>query len=63
MKRTSILTILIALMAMFFAACGDDSSSGNNPTSTDPSGENSEKNGSVTAFLPSDFADKKVEAW
>ena len=50
-------------MAMFFAACGDDSSSGNNPTSTDPSGENSEKSGSVTAFLPSDFADKKVEAW
>lgn len=63
MKRVSLLTILIALMAMFFAACGDDSSSGNNPTSTDPSGENSEKNGSVTAFLPSDFADKKVEAW
>ena len=63
MKRASFLTILIALMAMFFAACGDDSSSGNNPTSTDPSGEDSEKNGSVTAFFPSDFANKKVEAW
>ncbi len=62
MKRASILTILIALMAMFFAACGDDSSSGN-PASNDPSGENSEESGSVTAYLPSDFADKKVEAW
>ena len=62
MKRASLFTILIALMAMFFAACGDDSSSGN-PASNDPSGENSEKTGSVTAFLPSDFADKKVEAW
>ena len=49
-------------MAMFFAACGDDSSSGN-PASNDPSGENAEKSGSVTAYLPSDFADKKVEAW
>ncbi len=62
MKRVSLLTILIALMAMFFAACGDDSSSGN-PASNDPSGENSEKSGSVTAYLPNDFADKKVEAW
>lgn len=62
MKRVSLLTILIALMAMFFAACGDDSSSGN-PASNDPSGENAEKSGSVTAYLPSDFADKKVEAW
>ncbi|MBR2210766.1 MAG: hypothetical protein IJ896_04755 [Fibrobacter sp.] len=69
MKRVSLLTILIALMAMFFAACGDDSSSGN-PASNDPSGENSEPNGegsgqkgSVAAYLPSDFADKKVEAW
>lgn len=69
MKRASFLTILIALMAMFFAACGDDSSSGN-PASSDPSGDNpgpnggsSEQKGSVTAFLPSDYADKKVEAW
>ena len=62
MKRVSLLTILIALMAMFFAACGDDSSSGN-PASNDPSGENAEKSGSVTAYLPSDFADKKGEAW
>jgi hypothetical protein len=56
-------------MAMFFAACGDDSSSGN-PASSDPSGENSEPNGegseqkgSVAAFLPNDFPDKKIEAW
>ena len=81
MKRASFFTVLIALMAMFFAACGDDSSSGN-PASSDPSGENSgpsgdsnggdnsgqkggssEQKGSVTAFLPSDYADKKVEAW
>ena len=62
MKRASLFTILIALMAMFFAACGDDSSS-SNPASNDPSGENAEKSGSVTAYLPSDFADKKVEAW
>lgn len=69
MKRVSLFTILIALMAMFFAACGDDSSSGN-PASNDPSGENSEPNGegsgqkgSVAAYLPSEFADKKVEAW
>ncbi len=51
MKRASLLTILIALMAMFFAACGDDSSS-NGPSSDEP-----------TAFFPSDFANKKVEAW
>jgi hypothetical protein len=63
MKRASLLTILIALMAMFFAACGDDSSSSNPASGDDPSGENSEKSGSVTAYLPSDFADKKVEAW
>ena len=73
MKRASFFTILIALMAMFFAACGDDSSSGN-PASSEPSGENSgsngdsnggspEQKGSVTAFLPSDYANKKVEAW
>ena len=68
MKRASFLTILIALMAMFFAACGDDSSSG--PASSDPSGEDSgpnggssEQKGSVKAFFPSDYADKKVEAW
>ena len=68
MKRVSFFTLLIALMAMFFAACGDDSSSGN-PASSDPSGEDSGPNGgssqkgSVTAFFPSDYADKKVEAW
>ena len=73
MKRVSFFTILIALMTMFFAACGDDSSSGN-PASSEPSGENSgsngdfnggspEQKGSVTAFLPSDYANKKVEAW
>ncbi len=69
MKRASFFTILIALMAMFFAACGDDSSSGN-LASSDPSGESSEPNGegsgqkgSVAAYLPSEFADKKVEAW
>ena len=63
MKRASFLTILIALMAMFFAACGDDSSSGNPASGGDSSGDNSGQKGSVTAFFPSDFADKKVEAW
>ena len=63
MKRASFFTILIALMAMFFAACGDDSSSGNPASGNDPSGEKSGKKGSVTAFFTSDFANKKVEAW
>ena len=63
MKRASFFTILIALMAMFFAACGDDSSSGNPASGNDPSGEKSGKKGSVTAFFPSDFSEKKVEAW
>ena len=73
MDRASFCTIVIALVAMVFAACGDDSSSGN-PASSEPSGENSgsngdsnggssEQKGSVTAFLPSDYANKKVEAW
>jgi len=71
MKKVSFLTILIALMAMFFAACGDDSSSAtssdpdSNSSSDNPSGDKG--NGSeadiIDAFFPSDFAKKEVEAW
>ena len=68
MKRVSLFTMLIALMAVFFAACGSDSSSGNNPVSGD-NGGSSNNGGAITdaalakAFFPEGYDKADVVAW
>lgn len=68
MKHVSLFTMLIAMMAMFFAACGDDSSSGNNPASGG-NGSSSGNGGSISdatlakAFFPEGYNKADVVAW
>jgi hypothetical protein len=69
MKHISFFTMMIALMAIFFAACGDDSSSGTGPNGSGGTVIDGGKGNTVSdadlakAFFPEGYDKADVVAW